>query len=299
MQRVWTKTWEAGAGSISAAGIGCRAYMTGLLLLSLLMAACSPSVVQGAVQEDAFSVGRSSKVTVISDGGHIDVIAGPPGVIVIQTSFQKADLLTYEVTHEGDTVTVSAKQIPGLRNLANVNRPAANITITAPGDTFVDIATGRGDIAIEGMRASGKLVTSSGTISLDDVKGDFEGDAADGEINIVSMVGKASFETMNGTVSVKQGKGAFELATRNGNIYFQGELTSGGRNGFFSSNGDVVVELTADPSLRILASALNGKMTSSLSLTSGSQDSTSISGIIGRGDAELVIEANNGSVTLN
>jgi len=164
-------------------------------------------------------------------------------VIVVQTSFQKADLLTYEVTHDGDTVTVSAKQLPGLRNLSKVNRPAANITITAPGDTFVDIATGRGDIAIEGMRASGKLVTSGGSISLDDAKGTFEGDSADGDINIFNMAGRVSFEAMNGTVSAKQSKGAFELATSDGHIYLQGELTPGGRNGFLTSNGNVVAEI--------------------------------------------------------
>jgi DUF4097 and DUF4098 domain-containing protein YvlB len=273
--------------------------MTGLLLLSLIMAACAPNVVQGAVQEDTFSVGRSSRLAVVSDGGNIDVIAGPPGVIVVQTSFQKADLLTYEVTNDGDTVTVTAKQLPGLRNLSKVNRPAANITITAPRDTFIDIATGKGDIAIEGMRASGKLTTSGGSISLDDAKGGFEGGAMDGDINIFSLVGKASFETLNGTVSVKQSKGAFELATSDGHIYFQGELTPGGRNGFLASNGNVVVEIAGEPSLRILASALNGEVTSSPPLTSGSQDSTSISDIIGLGEAELIIEANNGTVTLN
>ena len=283
MQRVWTKTWEAGAEPIIAAGISCRAYMAGLLLLTFAIAACALNVVQGAVQEDTFSVGRSSKLTVLSDNGNIDVIAGLPGVIVVQTSFQKADLLTYEVTHDGDTVTVSAKQLPGLRNFSKVNRPTANITITAHGDTFVDIATGRGDIAIEGMRASGKLVTSGGSISLDDAKGAFEGDSADGDINIFNMAGK----------------GAFELATSDGHIYFQGELTPGGRNGFLTSNGNIVAEIAGEPSLRILASALNGEVTSSLALASGSQDSTSISGIIGLGEAELVIEANNGTVTLN
>ena len=78
MQRVWTKTWEAGAERIIAAGISCRAYMAGLLLLTFATAACAPNVVQGAVQEDTFSVGRSSKLTVLSDGGNIDVIAGHP-----------------------------------------------------------------------------------------------------------------------------------------------------------------------------------------------------------------------------
>lgn len=299
MWRMWASSSEAIVDPAVSNALLRRAPVAGLLALAALVAACAPSASGDVVRDHAFSVGQSPKLVVESDGGRIDVTAGPPGVIVVQSSIQNPDTLIYEVRREGDTIIVTAKQQPGLRNLANVNSPVADIIITAPSTTFIDLTTNNGDVEIKGMLASGKVVTSNGGITLENVRGNFNGGTTNGEIRINSMVGNATLETTNGTVRVERGKGAFDLATKNGTIYFQGELTPGGKNGFLTSNGSIVVKLDANPSLRVLALAANGSVSSSLPFAVGSSDGNTLSGIIGAGEAELVIEAANGSVTLD
>ena len=298
MWRMWTHNWQALAGPVTSGASPRHASAAVLLILTLIATACTAGAVEKSVQTDIFRIGKSATLVVVSDGGRVDVSAGPPGVIVVQSSIQNPDKLVYEVRRDGDTIFVTAKRQPGLRNLAKVNIPSVDIIITAPSTTFVDVTTANGDLQIEGMRASGKLATSNGTITLEDVEGDFYGGTVNGDININSMSGNASLETTNGEVNVKRGRGAFELATGNGTIYFQGELTPGGRNGFITSNGDVVIKLDGELSLRVLASAVNGSVVSSLLLSAGSRDESNISGIIGAGEAELVINAANGTVTL-
>ncbi|MDA0769436.1 MAG: DUF4097 family beta strand repeat-containing protein [Chloroflexi bacterium] len=295
---MWTKILAANGGPTIWGGLPRRLSTIVFLMLALLVGACTPSSAQGAIHDDTFSVGSSPKLLVESDGGRVDVRAGPPGVIVVQSSIQNPEKLEYEVRREGDTIIIAAKQHPGLRNLAKLNIPSADIIITAPSTTFIDLITNDGDVEISGMQASGNLVTSNGGITLEDVSGNFNGGTTNGGISIDSMIGNASLETTNGTVRVERGKGAFELATRSGTIYFQGELTPGGKNGFLTSNGNVVVKLDGDPSLRVLASATNGSAVSSLALAAGTADDKNFSGIIGLGEAELVINAANGTVTL-
>ena len=298
MWRIWTHIWQVPKEPVTSGALTRRVSVSGLVIFVLLTAACASSAVQQTVQTDTFRVGPSAKLTVESVGGRVDVIAGPPGVIVIQASIQNPDKLLYEVKRDGDSIFVTAKRQPGLRNLAQVNGPSVEIIITAPSTTFIDVETHNGDVEIEGMQASGRVVTSSGAITLEGVIGDFVGGTADGEINIDSMIGKAFLETTNGDVNVVRGKGAFELATGNGTIYFQGELTPGGNNGFLTSNGNIVIKLDGEPSLRVLASTVNGRVVSSWTLAAGSMDDNSVSGVIGAGEADLVINAANGSVTL-
>ena len=212
MWRKWTKFSAANGCPTLWSALPGRASVVGFLVLALFAGACAAGPGQGAVHDDTFSVGPSPKLLVESDGGRVDVRAGPPGVIVVQSRIQNPDKLEYEVRRDGDTIIIVAKQHPGLRNLAKVNIPSADIIITAPSATFFDLTTRDGDVEIEGMRASGRLVTSNGGITLEHVSGDFDGGTTNGEINIDSMVGNASLETTNGTVRVQRGKGAFELA---------------------------------------------------------------------------------------
>ena len=188
---------------------------------------------------------------------------------------------------------------PGIRNLSLVNSPGADLTIITPSSTFVSLFAGNGDIEIEGMKASGNIQTSNGRISMSNVRGHFDGTTNDGDISINNMEGTAGLETFDGGVWVENGKGEFDLESSNGEIFFQGELISGGKNGFYTSNGGVTVKLKGEPSIRLVATARNGIVSNSIPIRSNSPNNRSLSGIIGRGEAELIIQASNGSVNLD
>ena len=182
MWRMWANSSEASVDPAVSNALLRRAPVASLLALAALVAACAPSAAGDVVRDHAFSVGQSPKLVVESDGGRIDVTAGPPGVIVVQSSIQNPATLIYEVRREGDTIIVTAKQQPGLRNLANVNSTVADIIITAPSTTFIDLTTNNGDVAIKGILASAKVVTSNAGITLENVRGNLNVSPTDGPI---------------------------------------------------------------------------------------------------------------------
>lgn len=263
-----------------------------------LSIACASTGPLEETREDTFTVGPSPRLVVDSDYGRIDVASGPQGVVVVQSTNRMPSKLDYEVIREGDTITVLAKQQPGIRNLSLVNIPSADLTITVPSSTFVNLYTGNGDVEIEGLKASGSLKILNGRISMLDVEGHFDGTTSNGDINISTIEGNAELMTSSGGVRIENGKGEFNLETSNGEIFFQGELIQGGNNGFTTSNGGVTVQLQGEPSVRLMATTNNGIVSNSIPIRSNSPNNRSLSGIIGRGEAELIIQASNGSVTL-
>ena len=123
--------------------------------------------------------------------------------------------------------------------------------------------------------------TSNGKIVLDKISGDF---------NIV---------TSNGGVAITQASGSFNVETKNGRIKFEGKLASGGSNKMTTSNGSVEIKLQGTPSVKLDASTSNGSINTEYPiLTSSPGDKHHLVGIIGAGEAELLVRTSNGSVAI-
>ena len=243
-------------------------------------------------RDDSFSVGASPVLVVTSENGSIDVETGPAGTIRVQATLRNAPRVQYEASEEGDTVTVEADVDSGARNAG------ADIIVTAPAETAVELETSNGRIEIQGLEASGTLRTSNGRVVIEDVKGDFDVRTSNGPIEVTSMEGEGTLATSNGPVTLTEVKGAFDVDTSNGNISFSGEMTAGGDNRLETSNGSVTVELEGTPSVELDASTNRGKVTSELPIDASTKNAKRLVGTIGDGEAELHIRATNGSVTI-
>jgi hypothetical protein len=243
-------------------------------------------------RDDSFSVGESPALVVTSENGSIDVETGPAGTIRVLATLRNAPRVQYEAIEQGDTVTVEAEVGSGARNAG------ADIVVSVPAETEVELKTSNGRIEIQGLEAPGTLRTSNGRVVMKQLEGDFDARTSNGPIVVTSMEGEATLATSNGPVTLDKVTGAFDVDTSNGNISFSGEMTAGGDNRLETSNGSVTVKLEGTPSVKLDASTSRGEVTSELPIDASKTRKQELVGTIGEGEADLVIRASNGSVTV-
>ena len=254
--------------------------MLGVLPILITAACGAGSTGPTETRDDNFVVGESPRVVVSGDNGYIIVKSATDGTLRVQDTLSNPDDLEYETTKEGDTVSVEAKEKKrGIFNFGQ--RPGADIEITAPSNTRVELRTSNGRVEVFGMHRSGTLRTSNGKIVIEDVIGDFD------------------IATTNGGVTIALARGTFNVETVNGRIEFDGELAPGGDNRMKTVNGSVVIKLQGTPSVKLDASSGNASVTTRLPiLTTSSGDKRHLAGTIGAGDADLFVRTSNGSVTI-
>ncbi len=260
-------------------------WMVGVLLVFLTTTACSEGFTGSTeARDDSFIVGESPTVVVSGGNGRIIVSPGADGTVRVQANLRKPDDLEYETTQEGDTISVDAKEKSlGIFNfIFNFGQsPGADIEITAPSNTRVELRTSNGRVEVYGMHQSGTVRTSNGKIVMEDVVGDFD------------------ISTTNGSVTVAQASGIFDVEAINGRIDFGGELAPGGNNRMRTINGSVQIKLRGTPSVKLDASTRNGSVTTRFPiLTTSLGDERHVVGTIGAGEAKLFVRTINGSVMI-
>ena len=256
-------------------------WMLCVLLFLIITAACSADIISPTeARDDSFTVGESPRVVVSGGNGRIIVNPGTDGTVSVQATLRKPDELEYQTTQEGETISVEAKEKSrGIFNFGG--SPGADIEITAPPNTRVELRTSNGRVEVYGMHQSGTVRTSNGKIVMEDVIGDF------------------NISTGNGAVTIARATGTFDVETSNGRIAFDGELAPGGDNRLTTVNGSVEIKLQGTPSVRLDASTQNGSVTTSLPiLSTSSGDERHLVGTIGAGDAQLFVRTSNGSVMI-
>jgi len=275
-------------------------FVLGLLALAvaiaaLLLTATGCSVGPTEYRDDSFTVGVSPTIVVNSENGSIEINAGTDNEVRVEATLTDAPRVQYEISQDGDTITIDAKIS---KEWWFFGSAAADIAITAPAGTYVDIDTSNGAVELHGMEGAGTLRTSNGKIVLKDVKGAYDGTTSNGAIEIGTMEGTCVISTSNGSVDLWDVKGEVEVESSNGEIWFSGEMTAGSRSRLVTSNGKVDVELSGTPSISLDAKTSNGVVTCELVITATLTREDHLVGTIGAGEAELYIRTSNGDVTI-
>ena len=249
-------------------------YSIAGVLAVLFMTSCVLGEVTNRV--DTFGVGVNPELQIISGEGDVHVRVGDPGVITVETEMIRPEKLEYEVTQEGNMVTVRALKSAD----AYVADPRTNIEVTLPSNTVIDIVIGNGAVGITGLNADGKIALGNGTARLEQVSGNY------------------SVMADNGSITVENATGAFRLSTGNGGIDFTGLFRNGGINEFTVGHGDISIEPDADASVVIDAEAHDGGIDNDLITEFSLSESGRLIGTLGGGAASLRISAGEGNITL-
>ncbi len=233
------------------------------------------------IRDDSFVVGHSPRLVVSSDNGRVIVNSGPDRSVSVKATLRKSDDIEYQITQVGDLISLRAK-IDNGGIFSFGESPGANIEITTPSNTAVELRSSNGSVEVYGIQQSGTLRTSNGKIVLDNVFGDFD------------------IVTSNGGVSITRAIGSFNVKTTNGRIDFDGELLPGGDNKMTTSNGRVEITLQGTPSIKLDGSTSNGSIdTDHPILVSSPGDQHHLVGTIGTGEAALLVKTSNGSVAIH
>ena len=259
-----------------------------------LLAAAGCTAGPTETRDHSFSVNGTATLVVNSDNGWIKVNTGTDDEVRIQATLRGIDRIDYEVSRDGNTITVLAEIDQGWF-ISNVG---VDITITAPVNTDVELETSNGAIELNGIEGTGTLRTSNGKLVLENMKGDFEGRTSNGKIEIDTFEGTAFLRTSNGGLDLQEVTGEVDAETSNGGISYSGDMIPGGDNRLITSNGNVDVELMGTPSIKLDASTNNGDVTSELPITATTTSDDHLVGTIGDGEADLYIESSNGDVTI-
>lgn len=262
---------------------------------AMLLVVTGCSVGPTEYRDDSFTVGMSPTVIVNNENGGIEINAGTDNEVRVEATLTDAPRVQYEISQDGDTITVD---VSVTKQWWFYGSAAADITITTPAGTYVDIDTSNGSVELHGMEGSGVLNTSNGKIVLKDVKGSYDGTTSNGAIEIGTMEGTCVISTSNGSVDLWDVKGEVEVESSNGEIWFSGEMTAGTRSRLVTSNGKVDVELLGTPSVSLDAKTSNGVVTCELVITATLTREDHVVGTIGAGETELYIRTSNGDVTI-
>ncbi len=266
-----------------------------LLVTLLVFVASGCSIGPTETRDDSFTVGQSVRVVVSSENGNIRVSVGTDNEVRVEATLRGSNRIKYEIEQEDDTVTVSARRTG---RVLFGRSPGADIKVTVPVRTDVELATSNGPIELRETEGGGSLRTSNGSIVLKDVKGDFEGRTSNGSIDVDTMEGTGKFKTSNGKVDLRAVRGEVDVETSNGRISFSGEMLAGGRNRLITSSGGVNVQLWGTPSVSLEASTSNGRITTTLPILATVTQEERLVGTIGDGEADLYIRTSNGNVTI-
>ncbi len=288
-------------GEIQVRGIRRRVFsgsgplVIAVAVVAVLLVVTGCSVGPTEYQDDSFTVGVSPTVVVSSENGGIEINAGTDNEVRVEATLTDAPRVQYEIIQDGDTITIDVK---ATKQWWFYGSAAADIAITAPAGTYVDINTSNGAVELRGMNGSGVMNTSNGKIVLMDVKGEYNGTTSNGAIEIGTMEGTCLISTSNGSVDLWDVKGEVDIESSNGEIWFSGEITDGSRSRLVTSNGKVDVELLGTPGVNLDAKTSNGMVTCELEVTATLTREDHLVGTIGTGNAELYIRTSNGDVTV-
>ena len=189
----------------------------------------------------------------------------------------------------------------GLFNIGDSLR--AEIEITTPSNTVVELQSSNGGVEVYVLKKSGTVRTSIGygahfqrvrcALPTGTVR------TSNGRIVLDKVAGDFNVATSNGRVSITEAGGSFDVETSNGGIEFDGELIKGSSNRMATSNGSIDIRFLGTTSVMLDASTSNGSIDTEYPiLTSSPGDEHHLGGAIGAGEAELIIRTSNGSVAI-
>ncbi len=258
-----------------------------------------------SMRDDTFAVGDNPRLVVRGFNGRIRVRAGEPGSIRVRTRLKKPHEIKYSAVQEGDLVTVEAKPYQPHKQSEEFLRgfsrqhAGANIEVTVPVATSVDLATGNGPVELQGTASSGTVHTKNGPIRVEQFKGDLKATTKNAPITVKTLSGSAELYTSNSRVSIEDAHGRFDARTTNGSIKLQGSIEPGDGSTLYTTNGNIKVALDDDPSLKLTAATVNGRVRCEVPGFVASVEKRQIlKGAVGEGEAGLSAKTVNGSVTI-
>jgi hypothetical protein len=227
--------------------------------------------------------GRPKVIVMNIAPGSVKAKSGPPGEVTVDLDLKMPENMDCSVTQDNNVVTVNCRGKAGFRGWPSyIFSPflMANIFISVPAESDLDIENRVGDITVTDVNGTIATESSAGTVHINQCKGNVRARTRAGSVNI---------ENVDGTVSARSSAGS---------IKFAGVLSKG-ENWFTTSLGSIDISLQGQPDLTVEASTRLGSITCIPELADAYQRHNRYTGRINAGTWRLIVETKTGSITIH
>jgi DUF4097 and DUF4098 domain-containing protein YvlB len=163
----------------------------------------------------------------------------------------------------------------------------------------VSAETVQGDVTVKG--GSGQITARSveGVVAVSDAKGRIEARSVDGDVTITGSTGDIVADTTDGAIRITGSAAtSIDASTVDGDIVFDGAVSSEGQYRFVTHDGDVYLRVPENPSATVSIRTYEGRFTSTypVQLSGDYKRGRRVSFTLGGGAATVEIEAFDGHI---
>ncbi len=281
--------------------IAMRHFFAAVTAFAALALASAPSRATEATFGRDLTVTGKVDLTVATGSGSIHLTPGPAGHVHVfgrvKSTWGGNDEKVREIAAQppieqnGNIVRIGARH-------ESFNNITIDYEIQAPPDTFLDAATGSGQVTDDGVGNNAKLNTGSGSIHATGLQGGFSLETGSGSIYAEQVgAGDVKAETGSGSIELRNLHGGLRAHTGSGDIKVGGTPAAAWR----LETGSGSVELwTGGAALTLDAETGSGSIHSDREIaTQGSMERHHAKGTINGGGPAVRIETGSGSIRIH
>ncbi len=238
----------------------------------------------------------------------------------LEKAKENADLVTIEVTKDGDLVRVETKypkKSGGFWGGNSIN-VSVDYKVWVPEAAAVEIKSVSGDVDVAPIGGKAKIECVSGNVDLlgaagaeiklvsgdlvlENITADVFINAVSGNITATRIKGSLESETVSGDIRLTDlsGSRTVDVKTVSGNVTYIGVIEADGRYELKTHSGDVRMSIPAGSSFDFEAHTFSGDIDSDFEITvAGKISAKEIRGTVGKGGATVVLKSFSGNVDL-
>jgi hypothetical protein len=251
----------------------------------------------------ALDVGAVKRLSLRIVSGEADVVASPDvDSARVEVHGLEGPPLRVEVDDSG-TLTVVHDKLTwnGLLGwLTGPHKAKAVVSVSVPTGVDVQLGVVDADATVSGVAGETRVKSVSGEVTLDGCSGEITAETVSGHLESRSLEGRLRFKSVSGELTVVEGSvTGLDAKTVSGDVVLD-LLSLTGDVALKTVSGDVTLRLPSDPSVKVHARSVSGRM------TDGHYDLVQdphpgrkgMSGSIGGGAATLTAKTVSGDVTL-
>jgi len=226
--------------------------------------------------------GRPRVVVTNIAPGSVEVKTGSEDEVIVDLDLRLQEDLNCNVSQDDNVVTINCSVRDEFRNWPAyifTSRPVANILLSVPAESDLDIENRAGDIVVSDVKGTIAAESSAGVINIRGCKG---------TVKARTRAGSVNFENVDGTITARSSAGS---------IKFSGDL-SNGESWFRTSIGSIDISLKGQPDLTVEASTTIGNIRCIPELADAHYRRNQYTGRIGAGKGRLIAETKTGSITI-
>jgi hypothetical protein len=256
-----------------------------LALLAVFFIAC-PLVTSTEVVDDSVALAGQTKLVVRNQNGSIQLIKTTDNAVALHMTKRVTGSNATECQNRMADITISVTDTGGQVGVfvdmpeGGVYNYGVDIQATLPAWLQTDVNSTNGDISGGLFTGPMKLVTTNGTVTLNDIST------------------TVNAQTTNGKLSLQDISGSVQGTNTNGTIDARVAIPDSGYCRLATTNGSVTLRVPESTSARVYVTTTNGQIRHSGLSIAGNVDQHRIDGRLGEGWGDINITTTNGDVVL-